>query len=63
MTPYDLTGSVPELLLSRQRGSICWVSGVYRPPSTFSVTVVWVTVVLSNRDKEVSAAIARVTLN
>ncbi len=63
MTPYDLSGAVPELLLSRQRGSICWVSGVYRPPSTFIVPVVWVTVVLSNLDRQMSAVIARVTLN
>ncbi len=63
MKPYDLTGAAPALLLSRERGSICWVSGVYRPPQQFVLPVVWITIVLANADRQVSACIARVTLN
>jgi len=70
MTPHDIYGAMPALLLTPSRGTIeavacgiAWLSGAYTEKSPFPVKVVWVSVVFTNHAQKCASRIALVTLN
>ena len=52
----------PDLLLTRTRSGIVWLSGSYVEP-TISPQVVWVAVIVANRDRDAAKRLALLTLN
>lgn len=68
MTPYALDGAVPALLLTLHHAGIVWVSGVMNADQRadkvkWGRQVVWVAVIVCNRDKHRAVSLHSFSLN
>jgi len=63
MPAKHIEGACESLFLSRSRNNIVWCSGLFQEPSKFGKSIVWVSVVFLNRQKQIGERISLMALN
>jgi hypothetical protein len=63
MNSSDIVGAQPALFLTRTRNGIIWCSGAYTEQSPFRAPIVWVSIIVANRDEEIGQRISLMSLN
>lgn len=63
MITKSIVGGNENLFLSRTRNNIVWCSGLFQEPSKFGKSIVWVSVVFLNRQKQIGERISLMAMN
>ena len=61
MNAHEIIGMNANLLVTRHRNGVIWVSGAYTEPTLGPV--VWVSLIFASQQKQCASRVALVTLN